>query len=330
MPPRLQALFAMSPEHLPLLFPPPVMARLTSLVDIDSALVLPSFDGAGADAALAGADLLITGWGCPPLEAGVLLAAPRLTTVVHAAGSVKHLATGAARARGLVFSCAADANAVPVAEYTVGAILLAGKGVFALRERFTQERGFVIGQVTQGVGNFGRRVGIIGASRIGRRVIELLRPHDFDVCLHDPYTEVEGVRQVGLTELLESCDVVSLHAPLTEQTRGMIGRAELARVPDGATVVNTARGELIDTDALVEELKTGRLSAVLDVTHPEPLPPDSILFDLPNVFLTPHIAGSQGNELARLGIAAVAEVERLAAGRPPAFPVDLDALDRTA
>ncbi|NUR59811.1 MAG: hydroxyacid dehydrogenase [Catenulispora sp.] len=347
MPPRLQAVFAMSPEHLPLLFPAPVMARLSGLVDIDPHLVVASF-GAGAEAgagagaqagdqagdqagaALAEAELLITGWGCPPLDAEVLLAAPRLTTVVHAAGSVKHLATPAAVARGLEFSSAADANAVPVAEYTVGAILLAGKGVFALRERYLRQRGFVIAQVTPDVGNFGRRIGIVGASRIGRRVVDLLRPYDFDLCLYDPYAQVDGVRQVGFDEMIESCDVVSLHAPLTAETKGMVGAAELARMRDGGVLVNTARGELVDTDALVEELKSGRLSAILDVTHPEPLPPDSILFDLPNVFLTPHVAGSQGNELARLGLAAVAEVERLAGGRPLAFRVDLETLARTA
>ncbi|MBW8799894.1 MAG: hydroxyacid dehydrogenase [Streptomyces sp.] len=335
MPPRLQALFAMSPEHLPLLFPPPVMARLTGLVDIDPGLVVSSFEAggvAGADAAatLAGADLLITGWGCPPLDADTLLAAPRLTTVVHAAGSVKHLATPAALARSLTFSCAADANAVPVAEYTVGAILLAGKGVFSLRERYSRTREFVIGRVEPEVGNYGRRVGIVGASRIGRRVIELLRPHDFDLCLYDPYAQVGGVRQVAFADLLDSCDVVSLHAPLTAETTGMVGAAELARMRDGSVLINTARGELVDTGALAEELKTGRLSAILDVTHPEPLPTDSILFDLPNVFLTPHIAGSQGNELARLGIAAVDEVERLSTGRPLAFPVDLETLGRIA
>ena len=330
MPPRLQALFAMSPEHLPLLFPPPVMDRLTRAVDIDTGLVLPSFGAAGAATALARTEVLITGWGCPPLDADTLLAAPRLTTVVHAAGSVKHLATAPARARGLVFSSAAQANAVPVAEYTVGAILLAGKGMFALRERYSRERGFVIGQVAQGVGNYGRRVGIVGASRIGRRVIELLRPYDFDLCLYDPYTQVPGVMQLSFPDLLDSCDVISLHPPLTAETAGMVGAAELARMSDGSVLINTARGQLVDTGALVEELKTGRLSAVLDVTDPEPLPADSVLFELPNLFLTPHFAGSQGNELARLGTAAVAEVERLAAGRPPAFPVDLDALGTTA
>ncbi|MBR7828860.1 hydroxyacid dehydrogenase [Actinospica sp. MGRD01-02] len=330
MPARLKALFAMSPEHLPLLFPEPVMARLTSLVDIDPGLVAHSFADAASAAALADADVLITSWGCPPLEADVLARAPRLTTLVHAAGSVKYLANLAARERNLAISSAADANAVPVAEYTLGAILLAGKGAFELRESYARNRGFVIAQVEPGVGNYGRRVGIVGASRIGRRVIELLRPHDLEVCVYDPYVQLDDVRQVSLGELLETCDVVSLHAPLTAETRHMIGADELARIRDGAVLINTARGELVDTVALIAQLETGRISALLDVTHPEPLPADSVLFDLPNVFLTPHIAGSQGNELARLGTAAVDEVERLAANLPLAHRVDLETLGRAA
>ena len=330
MPPRLKALFAMSPEHLPLLFPAPLMGRLTGLVDIDPGTVSASFHAPGAARTLAEADVLVTGWGCPPLDAAVLAAAPRLTAVVHADGSVKQLVTAATLERRLVFSSAADANAIPVAEYTVGAILLAGKGVFPLRERYMRDREFVVGKVEAAVGNHGRTVGIVGASRIGRRVIELLRPYDFDLCVYDPYATVEDVRQVDLPELLASCDIVSLHAPLTGETGRMIGAAELAGMRDDAILINTARGELVDHEALIRELKSGRLSAVLDVTDPEPLPADSALFDLPNVFLTPHIAGSQGNELARLGASAVDEVERLATGRALAFGVDLDALGRTA
>lgn len=330
MPPRPKALFAMSPEHLPLLFPAPVMNRLIGLVDIDPGAVLTSFDDPGAAEALAQADVLVTGWGCPPLDAAALAAAPRLTAVVHSAGSVKHLVTAAALERGLLFSSAADANAIPVAEYTVGMILLVGKGVFALRERYMHDREFVVAKVETTVGNYGRTVGIVGASRIGRRVMDLLRPYDFDLCVYDPYTVVDGVRQIDLPDLLATCDIVSLHAPLTGETRRMIGAAELSRMRDDAILINTARGELVDHEALTRELKSGRLSAVLDVTDPEPLPADSVLFDLPNVFLTPHIAGSQGNELVRLGTSAVDEVERLATGRALAFGVDLDALGRTA
>ena len=330
MSPRPKALFAMSPEHLPLLFPEPLLDRLTGLVDIDPRLVGTSFSAEAGAAALAEAEILVTSWGCPPLDEGILRGAPRLRSVVHAAGSVKHLVTAAARAKGLTFSSAAGANAVPVAEFTVGAILLAGKGVFSLHERYLRTRTFTLGRVEPSVGNFGRRIGVVGASRIGARVLELLAPYDFEPALHDPYTTVPGVRHLSLDELLTTSDIVSLHAPSIPETRHMIGAPELARRRDGAVWINTARGDLVDTRALAEELKTGRLAAVLDVTDPEPLAADSILFELPNVFLTPHVAGSQGNELARMGTVAVEEVERLTRGEAFAFGVDLDALARIA
>ncbi|MFI7633284.1 hydroxyacid dehydrogenase [Nonomuraea sp. NPDC049400] len=325
---RPKALFAMSEEHLALLFPAPLLRRLDTLADIDVTLVAERFDDPRLP--LADTEILLTGWGCPPLDEAVLAAAPRLRAVLHAAGSVKSLVTPACWERGLLVSSAAAANAVPVAEYTVGAILLAGKGVFALNERYRRARAFTLAKIEQGIGNNGRRVGIVGASRIGRKVIELLAPYDLDLCLYDPYTRVPGVPQASLEELLRRSDIVSLHAPETAETRHMLDRTRLALMPDGAVLINTARGSLVDTGALVAELKSGRLSAILDVTEPEPLPSDSPLFDLPNAFLTPHIAGSHGNELARMGAVVVDELERLAAGLPLAHPVNHDDLDRVA
>jgi phosphoglycerate dehydrogenase-like enzyme len=124
--------------------------------------------------------------------------------------------------------------------------------------------------------------------------------------------------------------IVSLHAPLLPDTIGMIGRAQLAAMPDGAVFINTARGALVDHDALRDEVLQERISAVLDVTDPEPLLTPDPLYGLPNVTLTPHIAGSMGNELARLGAAAVTEIERFAAGQPQLFPVRADDLGRLA
>ena len=115
--------------------------------------------------------------------------------------------------------------------------------------------------------------------------------------------------------------MLSLHAPAMPQTDGMISRAVLAAMPDGATLVNTARGSLVDQDALVEELAEGRLGAILDVTEPEVLPEGHPLYTLANVFLTPHLAGSTGTELRRLGRAALAEVERFVAGAPCEDPI---------
>ena len=121
-----------------------------------------------------------------------------------------------------------------------------------------------------------------------------------------------------------------MHAPDIPQTKGLLDRRRLALIPDGGMLINTARGALVDHDALIAELETGRLSAVLDVTDPEPPPADSPLFQLPNVFLTPHVAGSMGNELERLGRSAVDELERLTIGRPLVHQVHQTDLDRVA
>jgi len=225
-----------------------------------------------------------------------------------------------------------------VAEYTLAAILLAGKNAFMLRETFTSSRGAPDPDRERRrdtLGNHHRRVGVIGASRVGRRLLELLRPLDFDVYLSDPYigpTEAAdlGAALLSLDDLLRTSDIVTLHAPDLPQTRNLLDRRRLALIPNGATLINTSRGALIETDALADELLSGRLNAVLDVTDPEPLPEDSPLYRLPDVFLTPHIAGSIGNELSRIGDAVVEEVERLLAGRPLQHQVLRSDLDRVA
>ncbi|MFB9391364.1 hydroxyacid dehydrogenase [Streptomyces coeruleoprunus] len=325
----------MTAENVPQVFPPEVMARLRETVDIDPALVVQDFGDPAARATLAGTEILITGWGCPPIDADVLRAAPRLRAVLHAAGSVKHMITPECWERGLLVSSAAAANALPVAEYTLAMILVTGKDLVAARERYRARRTFGPFGIIPATGNFGRRVGVVGASRIGRRLIELLRPFDFEVSLADPYADEATAKELGvrlrpLDDLLRTSDVVTIHAPETPQTRHLIGRRELALMPDASVLVNTARGSLVDTDALVDEVRTGRIGAVLDVTEPEPLPPDSPLLDLPNVFVTPHLAGSQGNEVHRLGLTVVEELERLLRGEGLVHGVDRATLERTA
>jgi phosphoglycerate dehydrogenase-like enzyme len=335
LPERPQALFAMTAENVPLVFPPQVLARLRESVDIDPGLVAEDLTDPALADVLARTEILVTGWGCPRLDAAVLDAAPALRAVLHSAGSVKGFATPEIWRRGIAVSSAAEANALPVAEYTLAAILLAGKDVFVRRERLRAERVSPGWGVVRGIGNHGRRVGVIGASRIGRKVIELLRPFDLAVSLSDPYVDEAGAAKLGapllgLDELLRTSQIVTVHAPETPETRHLIGRRELALMPDGGVLINTARGSLVDTDALVDELRTGRLSAVLDVTDPEPLPADSPLHDLPGAFVTPHLAGSQGNELARLGLAVAEEAERVVSGAGLACPVHYAELERTA
>ncbi|MEU0433395.1 hydroxyacid dehydrogenase [Streptomyces sp. NPDC006290] len=335
MPERPVAMFAMTAENVTRIFPPDALARLRESVDIDLSLAADDFTDPRVRARLADTEILITGWGCPVLDAGMLDAAPRLRAVLHAAGSVKSFATPAVWERGIVVSSAAAANALPVAEYTLAMILLAGKDVFAHRERLRTERTFPYGEILPGLGNFGRRVGVVGASRIGRRLIELLRPFDLAVSLADPYVDAAGAAALGvpllpLDDLLAGSDIVTIHAPETPETRHLIGRRELALMPTGSVLINTARGSLIDHDALVDELRAERISAILDVTDPEPLPVDSPLHDLPNAFITPHLAGSQGNEVARLGLTVLAEAERLLSGGELEFRIDLKGLERAA
>ncbi|MEU3460577.1 hydroxyacid dehydrogenase [Streptomyces sp. NPDC006733] len=287
-------------------------------------------------AALREAEVLFTGWGCPPLTPAVLAAMPRLRAVVHAAGSVKGHLTQAAWDRGITVSTAARANALPVAEYTLAAILFANKRVLAGADAYrrTRDRVRLLDQFPA-VGNYRRTIGVVGASAVGRRVIELLRPFDLTVLVQDPYLDPAGAAAlgatlVGLDDLVRRSDVVSIHAPELPETRGLFDAARIALMRDGATLVNTARGSLVDTGALTAELVSGRLHAVLDITAPDILPAGSPLYDLPNVLLTPHMAGSLGGELRRLADTAIDELERYAQGLPFAYPVHAAALAHSA
>ncbi|MFD8392042.1 hydroxyacid dehydrogenase [Streptomyces sp. NPDC059680] len=332
-PPR--AVFAMDPVHLPLLFPPPLMARLRRTADVDAELVVRDFADPAVAEALTPTEVLITGWGCPHLDAGALAKVPKLRAVLHAAGSVRSLIGEALWKHGVTVSSAVTGNALPVAEYTLAMILLAGKDAFGHRERYRRTHVGPPPAETAATGNLGRRVGVVGASRVGRRLMELLRPFDLTVLLHDPYVSPAEAAALGaellpLEDLLRRSDIVSLHAPDIPETHHMLDRARLSLIRDGGVLINTARGALVDHEALTEELVSGRLHAVLDVTEPEPLPAGSPLYRLPNVFLTPHIAGSLGNELERLGAIVVTELERLAAGLPPLHEVRHSDLVRVA
>ncbi|MEU6879071.1 hydroxyacid dehydrogenase [Streptomyces sp. NPDC046712] len=326
----------MHPQLAPQLIDAATMARLSQLADLDPTLVLDDFTTPEALAALADTEVLVTSWGCPPLDDAVLAAAPQLRAVIHAAGSVKHHVTDACWERGIQVTSAAWANALPVAEYTVAAILFSNKQVLQLAADYRKHRAPYDWQAAYGhVGNYRRTVGIVGASRIGRRVLDLLRPFDLQLLLHDPFVgpdeaDALGARAVALDELCALSDVVSIHAPEVPSTRHMIDSRRLALMPDGATLINTSRGSLIDQEAMVDELVTGRLNAVLDVTSPEVLPADSPLYNLPNVLLTPHIAGSVGGELHRMAAAAADELARYTARLPFAHPVRAQDIHRTA
>ncbi|MER6615449.1 hydroxyacid dehydrogenase [Streptomyces xantholiticus] len=333
---RPRAALAMTADAAAAVLDPAALASLGEVCDLAQGPALDDFSTERARDVLADTEILVTGWGCPPLDAAALAAAPRLRAVVHAAGSVRGHITEACWERGIVVSSAAAANALPVAEYTVAMILLSGKRALesARSLRAGRRRPDVLA-TPRDVGNFGRTVGILSASMIGRRVIELLCPYDLEVLLHDPYVSDEdaallGVRSVGIGELFTRSDVVSVHTPLLPATHGLVSRELIGAMRPDAVLINTARGAVVDQDALTEAAVQGRLRAVLDVTDPEVLPPEHPLWTCDNVTITPHLAGSLGNEWGRLAELAVAEVARWASGAEFAHPVRRERLAHLA
>jgi phosphoglycerate dehydrogenase-like enzyme len=254
--------------------------------------------------------------------------------VAHTAGTVKQLVPVAALERGLLVTHANDSLAEAVAEFTLGAILMARRGAFAAAARLRAGQAALPVAAQHEVR--GSTVGVIGASAIGRRVLRLLAPLGPALLLYDPYcppavAAEHGATLVGLRELLGRSDTVTLHAPITPETIGMLGAAEFAAMRDGALFVNTARGRLVDHDALLAELRSGRISALLDVTDPaEPLPRDSPFYALENCVVLPHMAGASAQARLRQGQMTVDEALRYFAGEPLRYQVMRERWDTMA
>ena len=334
---RPKLAFAMAADKTRHVFDAAALARLGRSCDIVRAEPLEELASSEARAVLGEIDILVTGWGCPVVTAQVVQAAPGLKLIAHAAGTVKFTLDPAVYAAGIRVTHAADANAVPVAEFTLAAIIFANKRVFELRDRYRADPGrrSSYALMDEPIGNYHRTIGLVGASRIGRKVARLLAGFDFTVLVSDPYVRagdpvLDGAELVDLDSLMARSDVVSIHAPSLPSTRSMIGARQLKLMQDGAAFINTARGALVDEAALVAELQTGRIHAVIDVTDPEIPAPGSPLYTLPNVFLTPHVAGAVGTERLRLGEMVIAEIERFVAGVPMEFEIEPALLERLA
>ncbi|MBS3848689.1 hydroxyacid dehydrogenase [Devosia sp. BSSL-BM10] len=339
-PARPKLVFAMNQGLVPRIFGAEQWVRLQAVADVLSPVSYTDFNTPEAAELLKQAEIIVGAWGAPALDQDLLEKAPNLRLVAYAAASIRAITTPAFWRAGIPITSAVAAMAVPVAEFTYAAIIMTGKDVINIRDINRQQRGAQgfgsrIGLDVSHLGNYGRRIGIVGASRIGRLVIAMLVRSGYAVAVYDPFAspadvEKMGAQAMGLDQLLEWSHTVSLHAPILPETRHMIGARELGLMRDNAVLINTARGWLVDHDALLAELQRGRIRAWIDTPDPEPFPPDSPFYDLPNLVLTPHIAGTMGNELHSLAEAAINEIERFVAGLPPLDPVLEQSLDRIA
>ncbi len=258
---------------------------------------------------------------------------PSLKAVFYGAGTVQRFARPFLRCGVKVFSAWA-ANAVPVAEYTAAQIVLANKGFFKAM-RYT-DRSATIAATKGYPGNFGARVGIIGAGMIGKLVIRKLKDYALELVTFDPFLPDEiarelGVKKVTLEELFSTCQVVSNHLANNEQTKGMLNGALFEKMLPCATFLNTGRGAQVVEADLIRVLKERPdLTAILDVTYPEPPETGSDLYTLENCILTPHIAGSSGNEVRRMGQYMQEEYQRFTQGMPCRWEVTEKMLETMA
>ena len=283
---------------------------------------------------LAGATIAVTSWGNRPLDADLLSVCPNLKLLMHAAGSVKPVVSDALWERGVRVSSSAPMLSMGVSETALGFTIAASKNFFSLNDSLHR------GGWAEGKENirelYDLTVGVVGGGWAGRHYIELLRPFQVDVLLYDPFISAEKAAEMGaekadFEDVLKRSDILSIHAPSIPETFHMFNRETLAKMKKDAVLVNTARGSIIDEEALYEHMAAGNLKyACLDVFDPEPPAADHPLRTLPNVIMTPHLAGLANNGLKKVGQHACDEIERLLTGQPLMAEVTRDMLARMA
>ena len=279
----------------------------------------PAHEAAGR---LAGATVAITNK--VPLRADTIDRLPDLKMVAVAATGTDNVDLAACRARGIVVANIRNYSVVSVPEHAFALMLALKRNLRAYMAdieagRWQQSNRFCL--LDHPIGDLaGSRLGVIGYGALGRRVGEIGRAFGMEVCVANRSAVDEpGVRMLGLDELLATSDVISLHLPLTEQTRHMIGARELASMKRSALLINTARGGLVDEAALADALRRGVIGgAGFDVLGTEPPSPDNPLLQLrlPNFILTPHVAWASGGAMQTLADMLVDNIEAWAAGRP--------------
>lgn len=286
-------------------------------------------------------EVLVTAWGSPRLTDEVMQNARRLRLIAHAAGSVKFMLSQEVvqqylTPRGIRVFSGNGAIALNVAEATIGMMIMGVRRWIDHALAYRQHGVWRDPSIPlNGQYLMGATVGLVSCSTVAREVIRLLRPFHTHVLVYDPFLPDQEARRmllrlVDLETLFRNSHIVSIHTPLLPETVGLIGAKHLSLLQEGSVLINTSRGKVIDHTALLEEARTERFTAVLDVTDPEPLPPDHPLRELPNVIVLPHIAGAGYHGYHRIGELLVRAVEAAGKGLPFEGEVPLHRYERIA
>ncbi|MBQ7225887.1 MAG: hydroxyacid dehydrogenase [Clostridia bacterium] len=328
----MKAIFlANNKGNIDYVYPKATQERIKSLIDIDLDKVYCQEDLESNPDAFGEVEYIFSTWSMPggnEDKDDFARFFPNAKALFYAAGSVKYFAQHYFDKNIRIFSAFA-ANAVPVAEFTVAQILLANKGYYqALRSFKSAEDYKAAGDISRAhAGNYSTKVGIVGAGMIGKKVIELLKPYKLDIMIYDIFVSAERAQELGgtkvdtLEELFETCDVVSNHLANVPATVGAFKGEYFEKMKKNSTFINTGRGAQVDEAGMLAALKKRPdVSAILDVTIEEP-PTNKEFYELENVFLTPHIAGSQANEVARMSEMVVDQFENLLKGLPTQYEI---------
>lgn len=309
-----------------------VRERLEAIGDVTWNPTGDQFSSAELADRLNGIDVCVTGWGTAKLDADVINAVSEfdLDLLAHVGGSVASVASPAVYDHGVVVTSANRVMARFVAEAILAYTLSSLRDVPAL------DREMRAGEYPSGRKHtrtlFDERVGFVGLGAVGTDLLNLLVPFDVEVRVYDPYVDDDALSEhefasfADLDTVLAESTVVSIHASLTRETLHLLDAERLATLPDGALLVNAARGAIVDQSALVSELRDGRIRAVLDVYEEEPLPADDPLRGLDAAVLQPHVGGSPSSD--HLAATVTEEVERYAAGDPLEHAIPRDRFER--
>lgn len=301
-------------------------ARLDALGQVTRATGDPKAVTELAPALLRDAEVALTGWGTPALPEAWLDQAPNLRLICHCAGSVRGIIPPSIFGRGVTLCHAAPIIADSVAEFCIALELM------WLRRIHVVDRQLKAGVPWREAGAFtgallnGRSVGLVGSGYVAQRHIRLLKAFGALIRVADPYLSADRATELGVTvvrleEIFGESDIIAIHAPKTPETHHMIGADLLSRIRPGAILIQNSRSWVMNQDALLSELRTGRFVAALDVFDQEPQSPDSPFFQLDNVIVTPHIAGHSRDSHERQGLEMVEEIERFSRGEPLRYAI---------